>query len=347
MTTTLHRLQELVHLVSMRRHGLIGMAVVRVALGAVILLDLAIHASARHELWGAQGWYTHAHLQRDQQLGVSLFNLSSEPWMTDVLYAAYAAAAVLFLLGWRTALVTPVLLLLVWTFQERNPYLINGGDNLLRIVLFYLMFAQLDARLRFLRTRSGAGTPRSSSAQVVRTVLHNGALAACVLQLCVLYLSSALFKVQGRMWQEGTAVYYITRVAEYNAWPELSALIGQSVVLVTVGTYAAVFVQMAFPFALFNRYTRHLVFLLLVGMHLSIGLLMGLPVFSLTMLAVDLLLFTDDEWRRGAARLQAARTRLAEARRSTARPEPVSAPAAVPAHASALTVPVTTMEVAR
>ncbi len=298
------RLEALVRAVSTTRHGLIGLSVTRVAVGSIILVDLAIHAGQRQTLWGPLGWYDDARMQRDQQLGISLFNLGSGTGFTDLLYLLYAALAALFLVGWRTRVVTPLLLLLVWSFHERNPYLLNGGDNLVRIVLFYLMFARLDAYLA-----PGAGPRRAALARqplttrrVVATVAHNTALAASVAQLCVLYLGSAMFKIQGEMWQEGTAVYYITRVAEYNAWPELSAVLAQSAVAVTVATYAAVFVQLAFPFTLANRHTRHAVFVALVGMHAGIGLLMGLPVFSAFMIAVDLLVFTDAEWRRGLAR---------------------------------------------
>lgn len=302
---------RLVAAVAHQRHGLIGLAVTRVALGVVILLDLAIHVGDRQVLYGPDGWYGVDRMERDQQLGVSLFNLSSSAWATDVLYLAYAVVAALFVAGWRTRVLTPLLLLLVWTFQERNPYLINGGDNLVRIILFYLLFAQLDSYLsRGASARRTRPRGEPTSAGIVANVVHNAALAACVGQLCVLYLGSALYKVQGEMWQEGTAVYYISRVAEYNAWPEVTFALAQSATFVTVATYATVFLQLAFTFTLFTPWARHAVFAGLVGMHAGIGVLMGLPVFSLFMIAVDLLVFTDDEWRRGAARVGRVADRL-------------------------------------
>ena len=350
MTTTprsfsmAQQLNQSVRSVSSVRYGLIGLSVARIAFGVVILLDLAIHLAERQTLWGPAGWYDHARMERDQQLGISLFNLSEAAWLTDVLYVGYAVVAVLFVLGWRTGVVTPILLLFVWTFQERNPYLINGGDNLMRIVLFYLMFARLNAYFapgararRWEAARAPVSAP--STRRIIATVVHNAALVASIAQLCVLYLSSAMFKIQGEMWQQGTAVYYITRVAEYNAWPELSTFLTQSAIVVTVATYLAVFVQMAFPFTLFNRHTRHLVFVLLVGMHAGIGLLMGLPVFSAFMIATDLLLFTDSEWRRGAAR---SRRMLARIRGMRAHPR--SAPPG-PARELARGLPTTTRSV--
>ncbi len=54
------------------------------------------------------------------------------------------------------------------------------------------------------------------------SLFHHAGLAAIILQLCILYGASALYKVQGEMWQNGTAIYYITRTQEF-AWPGVSS----------------------------------------------------------------------------------------------------------------------------
>ncbi len=319
-------------------YGLIGLSVVRIAYGLVILLDLVIHLPVRDALWGPGAWYTTSHMARDTSLGFSPFMLSSEAWMSELVYFALMGAAILFVLGWRTRWVTPVLLALVWVLHERNPYLTNGGDNLMRIILLYLVFARLSAyfSLDARRERTAnqqAGQPNDAPANagaMVGILIHNAALVACIGQLCVLYLASGLYKVQGSMWFEGTAVYYITRVAEYNPWPELTALLAYSPLIITVATYLAIITQVAFPFTLLNKHSRHLVFVLLAGMHLGIGFLMGLPVFSAFMIATDLLLFTDQEWRRGYARLRVVRTILRSRLGASRSPAPVPRPALHP-----------------
>ncbi|MBG6189587.1 hypothetical protein IWX64_000507 [Arthrobacter sp. CAN_A212] len=304
-------------------YGLIGLSVVRIAYGLVILVDLFIHLPVRDSLWGPGAWYTTAHMARDTALGFSPFMLSSEAWMSDLVFFALMGTAVLFVLGWRTRWVTPALLALVWVLHERNPYLTNGGDNLMRIILVYLVFAKLsayfsldarrDRKKAIQQANQQAVQPKTAPADagaMVGVLIHNAALVACIGQLCVLYLASGLYKVQGSMWFEGTAVYYITRVAEYNPWPEITALLAYSPLVITVATYLAIITQVAFPFTLLNKHSRHLVFVLLAGMHLGIGFLMGLLVFSAFMIATDLLLFTDQEWRRGYARFRVFRTKL-------------------------------------
>ncbi|MGP7960640.1 HTTM domain-containing protein [Sanguibacter sp. A247] len=326
---------HLVEVLTSTRHGLYGMSALRILVGSIILVDLAIHVPVRYALWGPDSWYTVEKMERDERLGLSLLGLGNSYLAVDLGLLALAAAAALLVVGWRTAFVTPALWVLLWGLHERNPYVTNGGDNLVRILLVYMIFAQLDAHWslsarRRRRTRD-LGHEQLQRAAGPRTLVHNLALVACVAQVCVLYLSSGLFKAQGRMWQEGTAVYYITRVAEYNAWPELTALLVRSPLTITVLTYGSVLLQVAFVFCLTSRRARHLVFVGLLGMHAGIGLLMGLPVFSAFMIAADVLLFTDAEWRRGLARLAALRRSVA---RERAVPEAALAPAtgSLPSH---------------
>ena len=318
---------KVVDTLTARKHGLVGMSVLRILVGLVILVDLAIHVPVRMQLWGPESWYTVEKLARDERLGLSLLGLGNSALAVDLGLLALAAAAVLLVVGWRTVLVTPVLWALLWGLHERNPYLTNGGDNLVRILLVYMIFAQLDARWSLtarVRARREDGVRRPER-EWLGNLVHNLALAACVAQLGVLYLSSGLYKAQGEMWQEGTAVYYITRVAEYSAWPEVTALLLRSPLVITLATYGSVLLQIAFVFCLANRRARHLVFVGLVGMHVGIGFLMGLPIFSAFMVAADVLLFTDAEWERGLARVAAwRRARAAQGALAADAPAPVT-----------------------
>ena len=331
-----------VALVADRRHGLVAFSLVRIAYGVILLVDLVVNLPVRHRIWGPDAAYSLERLRADGGDGsiLSLYLFARTAWQTDLIYLALAVAAALFALGWRTRVVTPVLFVLLWSWHERNPFVTNGGDNIMRILLLYMCVAHVSAYLSLdaRRARREARTDRYDALAAHRatrrqlaTILHNAALVACVGQLCVLYGASGLFKAQGEVWQEGTAVYYILRVADYSPWPELSQAVYTVPLLVTLATYAAVVVQIAFPFLLLRPVGRHVAFVVLVGMHLSIGFLMGLPVFSAFMIASDLLVFTDRELLglRERVRVQVAHLRRSAARDpGTARPEPT--PARVP-----------------
>ncbi|WP_449062646.1 HTTM domain-containing protein [Planomonospora algeriensis] len=281
-------------------HGRTGLSLLRVMYGAVILGMLVVNYGVRDELWGPSALFTWEEFlqQLTNQGSFSLYALSDSTIASEVLYHALMAAALLFLLGWRTRIITPMLWLLLWSWYERNPYVMDGGDNLMRIVLVYLMFANVSARFSLDARRQARRSPRQTDGTLrsVATTFHNVALAAVVFQVSVVYLAAGMYKVQGEHWQEGTALYYILRVAEFSPWPELSRLIYENGALVTIATYVTVFFQVAFPLLLLNRVTRFLGFLCAVGMHAGIGVLMGLPFFSLIMMATDLVLISDREY---------------------------------------------------
>src|SRR5699024_8758094 len=62
--------------------------------------------------------------------------------------------------------------------------------------------------------------------------------------------------------------------------------------------------QCAFPFMLFNRYTRIVALIGILSFHLGIALLMGLPWFSLTMIAVDAIFIRDRSFAKLSAYLR-------------------------------------------
>jgi hypothetical protein len=53
---------------------------------------------------------------------------------------------------------------------------------------------------------------------------------------------------------------------------------------------------MFFPVLLLYRPTRFVALIVITGMHLGIGLLMGIMYFSLVMIAVDMILVSDGSW---------------------------------------------------
>ncbi len=75
-------------------------------------------------------------------------------------------------------------------------------------------------------------------------------------------------------------------------------------------TYGTVIVQVAFPFTLFNRRVKNVLLALMITEHAVIAVVLGLPFFSLAMIAADAVFLPTSFLRRlggGAAR---ARGRL-------------------------------------
>lgn len=93
--------------------------------------------------------------------------------------------------------------------------------------------------------------------------------------------------MQGSRWQDGTALHYPLHLDYFTPWPWLSGLVGSSLLVVFLFSYGTVIIQVAFPFTLFNRRLKNVLLAMMITEHLAIAVLLGLPFFSLAMVAAD------------------------------------------------------------
>ncbi|MFJ9176846.1 HTTM domain-containing protein [Streptomyces sp. NPDC102360] len=122
---------------------------------------------------------------------------------------------------------------------------------------------------------------------VVTNLMHNAGLLVVMVEACLIYATAGWYKIQGSRWQDGTAVYYPLHLDYFSPWPALGELLttfGPMVLLVTYGTVA---VQVAFPFTVFNRRLKNVLLVFMMLEHAVIAVVLGLPFFSLAMIAAD------------------------------------------------------------
>ncbi|WP_369377862.1 HTTM domain-containing protein [Streptomyces sp. cg36] len=134
--------------------------------------------------------------------------------------------------------------------------------------------------------RSPQGEPRALL-DVVSNLAHNATMVVIMAEVCLIYATAGWYKIQGSRWQDGTALYYPLHLDYFSPWPALSDILGGSGLIVMLLTYGTVAVQVAFPFTLFNRRVKNVLLALMMMEHAGIALLLGLPFFSLAMIAAD------------------------------------------------------------
>lgn len=284
----LHRTARRVALwMTVERRATHGLAALRIVLGAGLATFLGVNFTARDYLWGpASRWA--APLDDHHGFG-GVFDLFSAQHSLGHLTAWYVVtfvAAVALTLGWRTRVVTPVVLVLSTSLLTSQPFGWDQGDNVLRLLLLYLCCADSGARWS-LDARRRTTAPRGALGELA-TVLHNAAVVAVAAQICVIYLTSGFAKAQGSLWQHGTGVYYPLTLDLYRPWPALSDALTSNALLVTVVSTGAIYVQALFPVALLHPVARRVGVVSVLGMHAGIAVVMGLPFFSLFMMAGDL-----------------------------------------------------------
>jgi hypothetical protein len=145
---------------------------------------------------------------------------------------------------------------------------------------------------------------------VVGNVVHNGALLVIMAEACLIYATAGWYKIQGSRWQDGTAVYYPLHLDYFSPWPALADLLASSGTMVMLITYGTVVVQVAFPFTLFNRRVKNVLLAAMILEHAVIAVVLGLPFFSLAMIAADAVFLPTPFLRRLGDSAARARGRL-------------------------------------
>jgi hypothetical protein len=303
--------------------SLYAAAFLRIGFGLLYLVLLVREFPHRQELWGPESPWTPALARQSfaQSGWVSLLTLSDSQLYFEACYAVALLAALLFMLGWHTRAASILFAVMVASIRGRNMTIVDGGDNLTFLMVVYLIFTacgrrwSLDsrrARRRAAIRLPDASRPTGEEALTLRaqagvardftaTVLHNCAMLVIMAQLCILYGATSLYKVQGEMWDDGTAIHYVLNLDGFQPWPALSHLIDSHQLVVTVLSYLTVLVQVALPFSVFSN-VKYVVLAFLIPMHLGIAVVLGLPLFSAVMIVADAA-FLPDRFYQAVARI--------------------------------------------
>lgn len=268
-----------------------SLALFRMAIGAVLLLDLAIRASDLGAMYTDEGMFSRVDIcRRYTTVWNWSFHFGGGSWAYQaMLFALAAGLAVALVIGFETRLAVIGSWLMLVSLQNRVPPILNGGDGLLRMLLFWSMFLPLGCRWsvdRWRETRRGEGGIGSEDEPVV-----SAATAAILLQMALMYFFSAAFK-SNVTWMRGEVIAG-TLAHDFYAKP-LGTFFLQFPTLLTVLTVGIFVLEWLGPLLLFSPgYTARIrlwVVAALVAMHLCIQATLTVGLFSLISIA-GLLLF--------------------------------------------------------
>lgn len=287
-----------------------GVAVTRMILGFIVASQLIVNWPDRHYTWGdGASWTEQVRNSKSWPSFLDLFK-RLDGHVFDLAYVVTIIFGLLLMVGLYTR-ASAVMTLFLWlSLYVSNPFVGSGGDAVLRMVLLYICFTDagrqwsLDAKLQ---SRRGGVKPLMPG--WFSATLHNLAVILIIHQVVMVYVGSAFWKVQSTVWRDGTAVYFPLQTDAYSPWNDWLHPVYASAPIIAGATYVAIVVQLFFPVLLIYRPTRMVALLLVTGMHLGIGIFMGILYFSLVMIAVDMILVSDRSWVRGLEWLQNQRNR--------------------------------------
>jgi len=182
-----------------------SLGLMRIFLGAILLSDLVVRSTYLRTFYTDDGLLPrHALLDFwHRPTYISLHMISGHWSVQACLFLVGAVAALCFMVGYRTRLAGFISWFLLISLHIRNPLVLNGGDIVLRLLLFWCLFLPLGARFSF---DSFIGELEEDRPRKCRDPLFASVgSAGFILQLAGLYAVSTLHKI-GATWSNGTAV---------------------------------------------------------------------------------------------------------------------------------------------
>jgi predicted DCC family thiol-disulfide oxidoreductase YuxK len=275
----------------------VAMAIFRIFFGIILLENMLVHLLPDFDLYYGKNslvpindmmsLYWHSSYYFDL--------MAALPADDKYIYGAFwvmVAATVMMTLGLCTRVSSWVTFLLLMSFGAHFQLNQNAGDNYLRLATMCLALSNagdafsLDNLIRATRQdwrKTGFGA--RLSAPWAQRLLQ--------IQICIAYGHTWYSKMEGKMWNDGTAVYYAVRYDDLMRFP-IPHIFDQLPIymILTWGTLAIEFALFTF---IWWRPTRYWVMAAGLSLHLGIEYCMNLPMFEWSfMLTYLLFIYPED-----------------------------------------------------
>ena len=175
-----------------------ALACMRIGIALIILIDLFIRSLSIKAFFTDEGILPLSILKlyNWNEMYFSLHALNGELWWQIILFILNAICAFVLLIGYRTRVFTFICWVFLVSLQNRNPFILQGGDDLLRLALLWGIFLPWGERYSLKKESTYSNTYFS--------IANIGYL----LLVFSVYFFSALLKTSPEWRLEGTALYY-------------------------------------------------------------------------------------------------------------------------------------------
>ena len=256
------------------------LCLIRVLAGLMLFYTHAVWTLDLEAFFGEHSWLSREVIAQANQDGYSWSVLS---WCrsSSALWAMHLVALTTFALltiGLWTRAVAVLAFVFTVSYAQRTPGALYGLDQINGLLSLYLMIGPCGSRFSVdaWRTRRGCDAPSITANLAIR-------LMQC--HLCVIYLFAGLSKLQGLSWWTGFAFWGGIANQEYQTL-DLTWLANWPLVINAL-THLTVAFELSYCVLIWNRWTRPVVLLVAIGLHLGIVFALGMPTFGLAMLIAN------------------------------------------------------------
>lgn len=195
--------------------------------------------------------------------------------------------ALLYLLAIGKRYIGVLLYFAIIILKTRNGFILDGSDNVIQVTLPFLVIADNLKHFRFFKADFKI-TPIVQNISII-------AAYGLMIQVCFVYFFTALAKLQGDLWLNGTATYYTMRVQDFMA-TKWNIPLTENHYFVVLSTYFTVLWELSFPFLIWFRKPRPYIILGGVLLHIGIWIFMRIDNFSWVMISTYLVFITNNEY---------------------------------------------------
>lgn len=202
--------------------------------------------------------------------------LPNSPLSLTLLLILQVILLIFFTLGFKTKITSIILLVTTLTFHQRNMLILNSADLLLRLFLFYMVFAPCANKFSldsYFAKKKGLRLKENVSAWTLRLIQ---------LQISFVYISTFVAKSKGALWLDGSAVYYATRLEDLTRF--YFPIILDTYFTIKVLTWSTLLIEFSLGFLVWIKEFTKPIIILGILFHLGIEWTMSIPTFELLMI---------------------------------------------------------------
>jgi HTTM domain len=272
----------------------VPLALFRIVYGLLVIMTVLLLKVDWISWYGTHAWMS-LDTMRELEPGVrlNLFTIlaKDDRWIIAVFWIFLASAALLTA-GFLSRLNSIVVYLCLASIQQRNLYILHGGDTFLRVAGFFLIFAPAGAALsvdRLIRVWRGREQSEIPPCRL-------WAQRMIQIELSLVYLVTFCWKLKGAPWMEGSALFYIFHLFELQRFALPDWLLQPGIL--KLGTWAAMVLEFSLGTLIWVRRMRYKVLAAGLLFHLSLEYALNIPMFQWDVLSAYLLFVDAGDLRR-------------------------------------------------
>ena len=279
MLDTIRKFQNKLHLDSASE--ILGidyrsLALLRVVLAIIVIFDLCMRATdltAHYTDSGVLSRFDYVNAISNKFF-ISFHLANGTETFQIILFGMHFILGCLLFLGYRTRIVTILIFAFTVSLHARNPLILNGGDDILRLLLFWSIFLPIGANWSVDSAMNTLKRPTDNYHFSVASV-------GLILQVLIVYWFTFLFKNHPVWMNDYSAVHYILNSEIFVS--SLGLILATKQSILPFLTASSLWLELIGPFLVFipwfNKYWKLIILSTFCLMHLGFAIFMSLGLF--------------------------------------------------------------------